>query len=332
MIIQNERIDYIDIFKGIGIILMIMGHIGFGEHFDVFIHAFHMPMFFFVSGFLYNNKQITFNSFVCKKAKALLVPYLFFGLLHLGYVFVVYKNIQLSYLYHLFFVNTDGLPIAGALWFLTALFFTNTLYYLIRRFIKNRIMVNAVVVVLALFGNTCNLLFPFELPFALSAAFVGVGLFHVGTLFKRFELKIVIHRLLNLDVFSTLGLACVTIVLIFVNGAVNMRTGSYSIIPLFWINAILAIILFFNISKIVNNAFRDSIIHKWIVGIGKNSIVYVCLNQIVLVYIGYYSGGGIICEAFDSSGIIILPIYYRRSIGKNKIQYFYREKTGRKII
>lgn len=46
-----ERLDYIDIFRALGIILMVMGHIGFGSKFDKFIHAFHMPMFFWISGF-----------------------------------------------------------------------------------------------------------------------------------------------------------------------------------------------------------------------------------------------------------------------------------------
>ena len=46
-----RRIEYMDIFRGIGIILMIMGHIWFGQIFDTFKAAFHMPMFFIISGF-----------------------------------------------------------------------------------------------------------------------------------------------------------------------------------------------------------------------------------------------------------------------------------------
>ena len=49
----TNRIEYIDYYRAIGIVMMVMGHIGFGATFDKFIHAFHMPMFFFVSGFLY---------------------------------------------------------------------------------------------------------------------------------------------------------------------------------------------------------------------------------------------------------------------------------------
>ena len=44
---QTERIDYLDIARCIGIILMIMGHVGFSKRFDHFIHAFNMPMFFY---------------------------------------------------------------------------------------------------------------------------------------------------------------------------------------------------------------------------------------------------------------------------------------------
>ncbi len=55
----SKRIDYVDLFRGVGIILMIMGHIGFGSKFDYFIHAFHMPMFFFISGFFFKKKNVS---------------------------------------------------------------------------------------------------------------------------------------------------------------------------------------------------------------------------------------------------------------------------------
>lgn len=62
---QVNRVSYIDFFKSIGILLMIMGHIGFGNTFDIYIHAFHMPMFFFISGYLFHNYD--FKKFITKK-------------------------------------------------------------------------------------------------------------------------------------------------------------------------------------------------------------------------------------------------------------------------
>lgn len=37
----KRRIAFVDIYKGIGIILMIMGHIGFGNAFYLLEHVFH---------------------------------------------------------------------------------------------------------------------------------------------------------------------------------------------------------------------------------------------------------------------------------------------------
>ncbi len=43
----DSRQKEIDIFRCFGIILMVMGHVGFGKAFDKFIHGFNMQMFFF---------------------------------------------------------------------------------------------------------------------------------------------------------------------------------------------------------------------------------------------------------------------------------------------
>lgn len=50
----KERIENYDTFRGIGINLMVMGHVYFGNAFDHFIHGFHMPMFFYISGYFTN--------------------------------------------------------------------------------------------------------------------------------------------------------------------------------------------------------------------------------------------------------------------------------------
>lgn len=74
---QNQRIEYIDIAKGMGIILMIMGHIGYGELFHRFIHAFHMPLFYFCAGLFFKEANaFDMRNYINKKAKRLLVPYI----------------------------------------------------------------------------------------------------------------------------------------------------------------------------------------------------------------------------------------------------------------
>lgn len=54
---MKERETYIDIAKGIGIILVVIGHLhGINHIIHDFFYLFHMPLFFIISGYLYNHK------------------------------------------------------------------------------------------------------------------------------------------------------------------------------------------------------------------------------------------------------------------------------------
>ena len=86
----SDRLTFIDILKGIGIVFLIMGHMGFGNDFDFYIHGFHMPLFFFVSGYLFNIKR-TFCEVISRKFKALIIPYASFGMVAL-YYFISFRG------------------------------------------------------------------------------------------------------------------------------------------------------------------------------------------------------------------------------------------------
>ena len=47
----NKRIDTVDVLRAVGILIMVMGHVGFGGKFDRYIHSFHMPLFVLISGY-----------------------------------------------------------------------------------------------------------------------------------------------------------------------------------------------------------------------------------------------------------------------------------------
>jgi acyltransferase len=52
---MKKHLDYIDLAKGIGIVLVIMGHSLFPLH--LAIDVFHMPLFFFISGITFSFKN-----------------------------------------------------------------------------------------------------------------------------------------------------------------------------------------------------------------------------------------------------------------------------------
>ena len=272
------RIGYIDLCKSLGILLMIMGHIGYGDTFDHFIHAFHMPLFFLISGFLFRSGNLTLPCFLRKKAFTLLVPYLVFGLgqflLYIPRQLIAGNPVSLQPLLHLLFINTTGLPNCGSLWFLTALFFTDLLFFLLDRYCPQPLLRGAFIAALALFGNVCGL----TLPYALRPALVGLGLYYIGFLLRSYG-----SRLLNLNWSSTLLLGVFTVWLIFRNGDVNMRKSIYAYIPLFWVNAVMSSVVMLNLSRLLEGLLRDTRFSRWLLGMGRDSIVYVCLNQIVIL-------------------------------------------------
>lgn len=81
-----NRIDYLDIAKGIGIFLVYIGHCYIGERTQTlsnviyWIYSFHMPFFFFVSGILFSSKKKEFCYFIWNKSVSLLIPYVLFSI------------------------------------------------------------------------------------------------------------------------------------------------------------------------------------------------------------------------------------------------------------
>lgn len=312
---QESRIDYIDIFRSFGIILMVMGHVDYGNAFDFYIHAFHIPMFFWISGYLFSHKtkeEMSFHTLLNKKAKSLLLPYAIFGIAH--YILYIVINIlthnsfDISPLIHLISINTDGLPICGALWFLTALFFTDIFFFLIDRYIVNRTLKTIIIFIITLIGIYAKILFPFTLPFALGPSFVGIGLYYLGYLFRKHQGKRVITIIMNLSWIPTIIFGVITTILIFLNGYINMREEQYSIVPLFWTNALFSIVVGINFSKLIYRYIQNRFIGNWLISIGKNSIIYVCLNQVVIMLVRQLIG--IIVASKYLSSILISIITF----------------------
>ena len=78
---SRKRIEYIDVMKGIGILLVALGHsIDIMDHpINRAILSFHMPLFFFISVFLFYGKDVRtqkFLPFIKRKGYTILIPHL----------------------------------------------------------------------------------------------------------------------------------------------------------------------------------------------------------------------------------------------------------------
>ena len=77
-----QRLDYLDIAKGIGILLVIIVHCQMGRIGCIhsIIYSFHMPLFFFLSGVCFSNKY-TFWALAKKRFRQMILPTFWFSLI-----------------------------------------------------------------------------------------------------------------------------------------------------------------------------------------------------------------------------------------------------------
>ena len=133
---HNGRLAYIDIAKGILIILVVIGHILKGSVFVTksmirIINAFHMPAFFIISGFLTNEAKLReqkFSDYVKKRAIRLLVPYVVFEVLGGIWQMLVMGSDAVNLTGIIYRILTVHCHV-GADWFLIALFVSEVFLY-----------------------------------------------------------------------------------------------------------------------------------------------------------------------------------------------------------
>ena len=293
---RDKRIRYIDWLRAFGILLMIMGHIGFGGIFDKWIHGFHIPLFFLISGWFYRPGEPP-GRVAFKRVRQLLVPYLAFGAVQLAVLapFVPEYRSWRVFFYWLF-DNTNSIPAAssgslhvspipGALWFLTALFVCELLYDLLDRSFGLSWKLHAAVGLLAVLGMRVGTLLPYRLPWGMSASLAGMAFYHIARTYREKGSQ----KVLNLKLWQALVLGAAASVSILLSPFVNMRTGTYGWILVFTGNALCASAAAWNIAKISEKALNrlrfPGILQRRIEETGKNSIVYLAFNQTVILFI-----------------------------------------------
>ena len=74
---KGGRIETIDIAKGLGILFVVWSHAK--GPFTPYMYQFHMPLFFLISGFLFNSRN-TPAQFLGKKVRSLYIPFVFWNL------------------------------------------------------------------------------------------------------------------------------------------------------------------------------------------------------------------------------------------------------------
>ena len=197
---KSERNSIVSMVKGIAIVLMVTGHsLPVDNVFRNYIYMFHMPLFFFVSGYCFKEKYLgDWRSFVRRRLRGLWWPFVKYGvpMVLLHNVFCAlhvygppcdvtpYTLPQMAKAVLMQFAMSGAEPLLGAYWFLNTLLGASLLFYACRRVAGRRWTL-----VLLLAGSVvCLLLMPrvggMRIVFRM---FFAGGYMALGHLFKGFE-------------------------------------------------------------------------------------------------------------------------------------------------
>lgn len=279
---RGGRIQWIDLAKALGIILVCYGHLRNGDGESVwlpaldssisFVYLFHMPLFFLLSGLTVSTRR-NWRNFVITKAKTLLIPYYFYSLYFLakpiailiipslGETFRSSHPYSVAYQFYDVFVNGNGL------WFLMALFWAELAVYGILKLTESSWIHAIVGIALIISYFAVTALFPsITVPFQLLRAVEVVGFMCLGFAVKPLLLRC------NRTIAST-GFV-VLVVLLGVVGSLALSASSF--------NSVYAC------AAAIAGAFAVTFLSICIAHcsllqyVGKNSLVYYAVNALTL--------------------------------------------------
>lgn len=194
---SKERIRYLDIAKGISLLLVMVSHscgmpFGMGKYFT----AFYIQIFFILSGLTYKSGR-TVGENIFKRFKGIIIPYFIYSLLIIIINFVlgnvksieglVNAGIGMLYSRYCFYPidytgeNRYFLQIGNSpMWFLTTIFISSCIFYIAMECIKDRKRYLCIYGI-AFIGFTMILEhLPILLPWSIDTAFLGAFFMLVG--------------------------------------------------------------------------------------------------------------------------------------------------------
>lgn len=137
----KDRVEWVDTLRFLGILAIYIGHFGpiSGKVYP-FVFTYHVPLFFFVSGFFTTNLKKSILLYTKEKLLQLMLPYLVFAALAMVY-YTLAGNWELPQILDAgktFVFGIRNQVYAASLWFLPCLFFISVANYIIVKLTKSR--------------------------------------------------------------------------------------------------------------------------------------------------------------------------------------------------
>lgn len=291
---SSQRIQWIDMAKGYGMIFVIIGHWNIPIITD-YLYAFHIPLFFFLSGVVYSLKN-TFVSFFKTKVQRVIIPYFCLG------ITVVFANLLFSK--SLGFGLTDIINEVGllvvqerytTLWFFSCLLMLNILMYPLIRYVRCRWLSDFIVFVICVCGIMLWRNDILVLPWNIDVALVVLPFFYGGYRLK--EMLFSLGNRQNRDFDNIVIVTFSGILVWFLNTWNIALTGEK--VDLFYSNLNNELLTFLaatiGVAMIV--LFSMSHVNCIIKYIGENSLLFFVWHQTIILQV--------LCRIYWKIGIYI---------------------------
>jgi len=294
LVIKNnkKRIGYVDIAKGIAIILMIVGHVcSYGSWKRNIIYSFHMPLFIIISGMFFKENE-SFKKVLIKILKTIIIPYVLAIIIrYILQLTILNKPVdiieiikQIIFAYSnkkSFFTKVKTVDV---LWFLPFLAMCKILYYLINKFSKGD---ETLISIISLFCTILGIYLDEKkiyLPWSFDVSLTCMIFFHLGYVLKKYNLLEKILKnykmIISIILIYFIGLKL---------GYIELATRSYPNGLISFVTAIAGTIICLKISNLIENftTYLSNIL-QWF---GKNSMIILGVHYIERMIIPYKNFG-----------------------------------------
>ena len=284
-ITAKKRDNTISIIKGVGIVLMVIGHSGCPEWLRNFIYMFHVPLFFITAGYFYKgcNDFSKLGTFIIKRFKGLYIPFvkwsLAFLILHNLFCSLdIYSTDIGSYNFRQLLSNgknimlkmTGNGQLLGAFWFLKTLLLASCCVSVIdfithKITIKNGNTKRYILLFLFIISTVISKKYSISLPIIddLSRICLGAAFFISGTIIKQLNISLKVYQVIAIFII-VLGVSIIQ--------PCNMFTPSPILSIVFFTCSIITFLAIHNLIKFVKTGSSK------MVYIGEHTMIILALH------------------------------------------------------
>lgn len=281
----NKRLGFLDVSKGIGMMMIVWMHIwgnrpnGFiPPLLNNFIVSIYVPLFFILSGYLIKFKDFDIKKEIYKKTKSLLRPFFvmyIFSFVSSFFLYLVGISVKHEFVWNnLFNIVYSKTFFNGPLWFLLSLYWGFLIfYYIVWISHKKEITVAFLSLSVGCIGFYLHK-FDITLPFFIGPGLVATPLLFIGYFIKKYLGSFLINNKKNAVASMFIGIVVFAVFRTSMSVQNNQYSGFYLLFLLSVFGGSIMVICF----SVLAERWLSFIGH-W----GKYSLVILCFHNFVLI-------------------------------------------------